>query len=225
MTHIVNDVIGKYLKGLGENLIDIERIKKQFEELGLKYDEELSKLRESIRQFSVPIILIKDNEFIIRCYESYIKKNTSFEKFEAIITEEQFIRALWNQKEKQMTCFSIDSKPKVLRPMSYSCDNCGYNDCIMKIRLWLWAWNKPFVMTLRPDVMINWDAHKLKCFNGSLPLIAVNTVFSASEGKVIVDIHGTANKETLVKAVIASRTELSGLMCEVTNKDFPEFNR
>ena len=39
MTHIVNDVIGRYLKGLGDNVIDIEKIKKQFDELGLDYDE------------------------------------------------------------------------------------------------------------------------------------------------------------------------------------------
>jgi hypothetical protein len=165
--------------------------------------------------------VVKDNEFIIRCDESYLANDASFEKFEAIVIEEQYIRTLF---DKKLVCFIIDSKPKAIRPRSHCCDNCAQTNCMMKIRLWLWVWNKPFVLALSPDIMINWDQHKLKCFNGSLPLIAVNTVFSLSEGNVIVDIHGKANKEALVKAVIASRTELSGLMNEVTDKDFPEFN-
>ncbi len=225
MTHIVNDVIESFLKGLGENIIDIEKIKKQFEELGLEYEQELTKLRQSIHQFNVPRITVKENQFHIRCDDSYLENDVLLECLEAIVMEEQYIRALWDQKHRQMTCFSIDSKPKVLRPMSHGCNNCAHTNCTMKIRLWLWAWDKPFVMVLSPDVMTNWDTHKLKCFNGRLPLIAVNTVFSVSEGKVIVDIHGTANKEALVTAVQVARTELSGLMGEVTEKDFTEFDR
>ena len=57
MTHIVNDVINEYLKGLGDNLIEIERIKKQFEELGLDYNEELSNLK----QFDLPRVIIKND--------------------------------------------------------------------------------------------------------------------------------------------------------------------
>ena len=213
--------IKKFLKGLGENIIDIEKIKKQFEELGLEYDKELSKLRQSIHQFNVPRITVKENQFHIRCDDSYLENDVVIEHFEAIVMEEQVIRALF---DKKLVCFSIDSKPKTLRPRSYCCDHCAQTKCALKVRLWLWIQDKPFVPALSPDVMTNWDAHKLKCFNGRLPLIAVNTVFSAESGKVIVDINGTANKEALVTAVQVARTELSGLMGEVTEKDFPEFN-
>ena len=101
MTHIVNDVIKAYLKGLGENIIDIEKIKKQFEELGLEHEKELSKLRESIRQFDGPRIIVKDNQFNLHCDKSYLAKDISHRNFEAIvIIEEQFVRALWDQEQK-----------------------------------------------------------------------------------------------------------------------------
>ena len=214
MTHLVNDVIGNFLKGLGDDLIEIEKIKKQFEELGLEYDEELSKVRQNV----VPRIIVKDNQFIIHYDESYLNKNTPLEYLEAIVMEEQFIRAL----DKQFSCYSIDSMPKVTNPRNNECDNCAQTKCTMKIRLWLWAWDKPFIMALPPDVMINWDQHKLKLFNSNLPMVAANTVFKISNSNVIVDIRGSANKQTLVKAVQA-RSELGGLMREVTEKDFPEF--
>lgn len=219
MTHIVNDVIDEYLKGLGENLIEIEKIKKQFEELGLEYDQELAKLRASIHQFSVPRILVKDNQFIVRWDESYIEQDVPLEHLECIVMEEQFIRAL----DKQFSCYSIDSKPMVSKPRSQCCDNCAHNKCVVKIRLWLWAWNKPYVMVVDPDIVINWDQHKLKLFNSSLPMIAVNTIFNVIEDNIVVDIRGSANKESLVKAVQA-RTELAGLMNIVNEKDFPELN-
>ena len=217
MTHLVNDVIGSFLKGLGENLIEIEKIKKQFEELGLEYDKELSKLRDSIHQFDVPRIMVKDNQFYIQWGESYLENDSSLEHLEAIVMEEQFIRALFNKK--QLACFSIDSKPKVSKPRSQNCDNCTQMKCELKVRLWLWIKDKPFVMALRPDIIINWDQHKLKLFNGNLPMIAANTVFSLVEGNVVVDIRGSANKETLVKAVQA-RSELGRLLNEVNEKDF-----
>ena len=50
-------------------------------------------------------------------------------------------------------------------------------------------------------------------------MIAANTVFKIAHGNVIVDINGSADKETLVKAVQA-RTELRGLMAVMTEKDF-----
>lgn len=215
MTHLVNDVIGKFLKGLGDNLIEIEKIKKQFEELGLEYDQELSKLRASIHQFDVPRIMVKDNQFIIRCDESYLENDVVLEHLEAIVMEEQFIRAL----DKNLSCYSIDSKPKVAKPRSHFCDNCAQTKCVTKIRLWLWAWDKPLVLALCTETMINWDQHKLKLFNGNLPMIAANTVFNLVEGNVVVDIRGTANKQTLVKAVQA-RSELGRLMNQVDEKDF-----
>ena len=221
MTHVVNDVINNYLKGLGENLIEIEKIKKQFEELGLEYDQELDKLKASIHEFDVPRIVIKDNRFFVGWGETYLENNAQLEgdSFEAIVMEEQFIRAL----DKQLSCYSIDSKPKVLKPRNNECDNCAQTKCVVKIRLWLWIKDKPYVMTLPPDVMINWDQHKLKLFNSNLPMIAANTTFDLVEGNIVVDIRGTANKEALVKAVQA-RSELGTLMGEVTEKDFPELN-
>ena len=216
MTHIVNDVIDEYLKGLGENLIEIEKIKKQFEELGLEYDQELAKLTASIHQFSVPRILVKDNQFIVRWDESYLENDTPVEgAFDCIVMEEQFIRAL----DKQFSCYSIDSKPKVTKPRSQCCDNCPQTKCVTKIRLWLWAFNKPLVMVMSPNVMINWNQHKLKLFNSNLPMIAANTIFNVIEDNIVVDIRGSANKPILVKAVQA-RTELSGLMNIVNEKDF-----
>ena len=84
--------------------------------------------------------------------------------------------------------------------------------------------DKPYVMALPPERMISWHQHKLKLFNTRLPMIAANTVFKIAHGNIVVDIHGSADKETLVKAVIAARTELAGMMNEVTDKDIPEFN-
>ena len=127
MTHLVNDVIGNFLKGLGDDLIEIEKIKKQFEELGLNYDEELSKLRQDV----VPRIIVKDNKFMVDYGESYIEKNAQFEHFEAIVMEEHFIRAL----DKQFSCYSIDSKPKVTKPRNNECDNCAQTKCKMSF-LW-----------------------------------------------------------------------------------------
>ncbi len=198
-------------------MIEIEKIKKQFEELGLEYDQELSKLKDSIHQFDVPRIMVKDNQFIIRCDESYLENDTALEHFEAIVMEEQFIRALWDNK--QFSCYSIDSKPKVSNPRSRSCDSCAQTKCVLKVRLWLWSQDKPFVMALCPETMINWDQHKLRLFNGNLPMIAANTVFNIADGNIVVDIRGTANKETLVKAVQA-RSELGRLMNQVDEKDF-----
>ncbi len=211
MTHLVNDVINEFLKGLGENLIEIEKIKKQFEELGLNYDEELSKLRQNV----VPRIIIKDNQFMVHYDESYLEEDTPLEYFESIVMEEQFIRAL----DKQFSCYSIDSKPKVTKPRNPDCDNYPQTKCIMKIRLWLWIKDKPYVMVLPPDVMVNWDQHKLKLFNSNLPMIAANTTFNLVEGNIVVDIRGSANKQALVKAVQA-RSELGGLMSIVDEKDF-----
>ena len=79
--------------------------------------------------------------------------------------------------------------------------------------------DKPYVMALPPERMISWHQHKLKLFNSRLPMIAANTVFKITHGNVIVDIVGSADKETLVKAVQA-RTELRELMGVVTEKDF-----
>jgi len=70
-------------------------------------------------------------------------------------------------------------------------------------------------MVMSPSVMINWNQHKLKLFNSDVPMIAANTVFHIAEGNIVVDIRGSANKESLVKAVQA-RSELGGLMGEVT---------
>jgi hypothetical protein len=213
MTHIVNDVINEYLKGLGDNLIEIEKIKKQFVELGLNYDEELSKLRQNV----VPRIIVKDNGFYIHYDKSYLDQDTPVEgdTFECIVMEEQFIRALDNQ----FTCYSIDSKPMVSKPRSHCRDNCAQTKCVVKIRLWLWAWDKPLIMVMPPDVMINWQQHKLKLFNSNLPMIAANTVFNLVEGNIVVDIRGSANKEALVRAVQA-RSELRKLMDEVSEEDF-----
>ena len=218
MTHVVNDVINEYLKGLGDNVIEIEKIKKQFEELGLDYDEELAKLRQNV----VPRIIIKDDQFYIRYDESYLEQDVPIEgnTFNCIVMEEQFIRAL----DKQFSCYSIDSKPKVTKPRNIECDNCPQTKCVTKIRLWLWMKDKPYVIAPPPERMISWHQHKLKLFNTRLPMIAANTVFKIAHGNIVVDIHGSADKETLVKAVIAARTELAGMMNEVTDKDFPEFN-
>jgi len=217
MTHLVNDVIRFYLKGLGDDLIEIEKIKKQFEGLGLEYDKELSKLKASIHEFDVPRIIIKDDQFMVDWSETYLEKDAQLEgnTFEAIVMNEQFIRAL----DKQFSCCSINSKLQVMNPRNPECDNCPNNKCVVKIRLWLWIKDKPYVMALCPEIMINWNQHKLKLFNSNLPMIAANTVFRIVEGNVIVDIRGSANKQTLVKAVQA-RSELGGLMCEVNEKDF-----
>ena len=201
MTHIVNDVIEKYLKGLGENLTDKERIKKQFEKLGLNYHEELSKLQQD----DVPRIIIKHNQFYMQCGES----NAPLEHLEAIVMQEQLIRAL----DKQFSCYSIDGKPRVSNPVSKNCDNCTDDKCTMKIRLWLWAWDRPFVMALHPEMLTNWNQYKLKLLNSRLPMIAANTVFNLVEGNVIVDIGGTVSKESLA-TVVQARSELRGLMDE-----------
>jgi hypothetical protein len=86
--------------------------------------------------------------------------------------------------------------------------DCGYG---MK--------DKPLVMALSPERMISRHQQKLKLFNTRLPMIAANTVFKIAHGNIVVDIHGSADKETLVKAVQA-RTELRELMGVVTKKDF-----
>ena len=74
-------------------------------------------------------------------------------------------------------------------------------------------------MVVDPDVMVNWDQHKLKLLNSSLPMIAANTTFNIVDGNVVVDIRGSAGKQTLVKAVQA-RSELQALMNAVDEKDF-----
>ena len=127
MTHVVNDVINEYLKGLGDNLIEIEKIKKQFEDVGLNYDEELAKLRQNI----VLRIIIKDDQFYVHYDESYLEQDVPLEHLEAIVMEEQFIRAL----DQQFTCYSIDSKPKVTKPRNNECDNCPQTKCVTRIRL------------------------------------------------------------------------------------------
>ena len=123
MTHLVNDVIGSYL----ENVIEIEEIKKQFEDIGLDYDDELSKLRTD----DVPMIIIKEDQFMIHYDERYGVDDRPLEQLEAIVLEEQFIRAL----DKQLSCYSIDGKPKVSKPCNPGCDTCTQTNCVVKIRL------------------------------------------------------------------------------------------
>ena len=170
----------------------------------------------------MPRIIIKDDQFYIHYNESYLEQDTPVEgnAFTCIVMKEQFIRAL----NKESSCYSIDTKPKVTKPRNNECHNCSQTKCKMKIRLLLWMKDRPLVMVLSPERLISCHLHKLKLLNSRLSMIATNRVFKIAHGNVIVDIRGFADKKTLVKA-LQVRTELRGLMNEVVQKNFPEFDR
>ncbi len=224
---------------------------KILEELGRSdwdVTEELEILGKRINKQDLPRLRIEHREdgkhrFYVDYGESYLKGNKQFaflraSELQAVVFEEQQIRAFWKLDEDHPRCYAIDDSILSTEPLSGACDQCpesipGFGGCKPKVRLFVLLLIKkelqPMVISLSPTSIKPWREHQLRLRRSGLPPVAVITTFALEDiandqfrwARVQVGIHGIASREQLIQAKQA-RQDIGRIVTRMLVQDFSE---
>ena len=224
---------------------------KILEELGRSdwdVTEELEILGKRINKQDLPRLRIEHREdgkhrFYVDYGESYLKGNKQFaflraSELQAVVFEEQQIRAFWKLDEDHPRCYAIDDSILSTEPLSGACDQCpesipGFGGCKPKVRLFVLLLIKkelqPMVISLSRTSIKPWREHQLRLRRSGLPPVAVITTFALEDiandqfrwARVQVGIHGIASREQLIQAKQA-RQDIGRIVTRMLVQDFSE---
>ncbi len=229
------------------SLIETDLVKQALSVAGWDMEKELAGMAVETSQFELPRVRIehKDNgrhRMYIDSGESYLDDQSQEidipgNKLTAVVFEQKYIRAYWNEGSEVPACSGIDDMPIGIEPLADSCKRCEHGimggKCKPKVRLLLLAEIngeiKPLIMNLSPTSIKHWNVHKKKLTRSNLPIVAMNTTFDLEDVKkngfrwceVIIGVNGIASKEILTMARTA-RTEFEALTKRITQSDFDD---
>ena len=228
--------------------LDKEKILEELGKSDWDVDQELEILKQRINKQDLPRLRIEHREdgkhrFYIDYGESYLKshKQIAFLRvtsLQAIVFEEQQVRAFWQADEDHPRCYAIDDQILSTEPLSPTCEQCpesipGFGGCKPKVRLFVLPLLKggmqAMVMSLSPTSIKPWREHQLRLKRSGLPPVSVMTTFALEDmvndgfrwARVQVGIRGIASREHLLLAKQAQQG-IARLKTRVILQDFSE---